>query len=93
MLLSVHSGVVGLVIAPLMLLGGPLIMRAATYTLGTVAALSLTAACAPDKKFLNWGGPLSLCLGGICVASLGKESCFFFILILYTDLKEVHTQN
>lgn len=69
---TVHSGVVGLVIAPLMLLGGPLIMRAATYTLGTVAALSLTAACAPDEKFLNWGGPLSLGLGGICVASLGK---------------------
>jgi len=68
---GVHSGVVGLVIAPLMLLGGPLIMRAATYTLGTVAALSLTAACAPDDKFLNWGGPLSLGLGGICVASLG----------------------
>jgi len=68
---GVHSGVVGLVIAPLMLLGGPLIMRAATYTLGTVAALSLTAACAPDEKFLSWGGPLSLGLGGICVASLG----------------------
>jgi len=68
---GVHSGIVGLVIAPMMLLGGPLVMRAAAYTAGTVAALSLTAACAPDEKFLKWGGPLSLALGGICVASIG----------------------
>lgn len=66
-----HSGVVGLVIAPMMLLGGPLVLRAAAYTAGTVAALSLTAACAPDGKFLTWGGPLSLALGGIFVASIG----------------------
>lgn len=66
-----HSGVVGTVIAPMMLMGGPLVLRAATYTAGTVLALSLTAACAPDGKFLAWGGPLSLALGGICVASIG----------------------
>ena len=71
----VHSGIVGAVIAPLMLLGGPLVLRAATYTAGTVAALSLTAACAPDGKFLTWGGPLSLALGGICVASIGEFCC------------------
>merc|ERR1711965_227068 len=68
----VHAGVVGTVIAPMMLMGGPLVLRAATYTAGTVLALSLTAACAPDGKFLAWGGPLSLALGGICVASLGE---------------------
>lgn len=68
---AAHSGIVGCVIAPLMLLGGPLILRAATYTAGSVAALSLTAACAPDEKFLKWGGPLSLCLGGLCVALIG----------------------
>ncbi len=55
-----------------MLLGGPLVLRAAAYTAGTVAGLSLTAACAPDQKFLTWGGPLALALGGICVASIGK---------------------
>eukprot|EP00794_Sanderia_malayensis_P012326 gene12326-13599_t len=66
-----HSAVIGAVIAPLILLGGPLVMRAAAYTAGTVAGLSLTAACAPDEKFLNWGGPLALALGGICVASIG----------------------
>lgn len=68
---AAHSGVVGMVIAPMMLLGGPLVLRAAAYTAGTVAALSLTAACAPDEKFLTWGGPLSLALGGICVACIG----------------------
>ena len=76
-LFSAHSGIVGLVIAPMMLLGGPLVLRAAAYTAGTVAALSLTAACAPDEKFLTWGGPLSLALGGICVACIG-ELCVLF---------------
>ena len=56
----------------MMLLGGPLVLRAAAYTAGTVAALSLTSACAPDEKFLTWGGPLSLALGGICVACIGE---------------------
>jgi len=63
-----------------MLLGGPLVMRAAVYTAGTVAALSLTAACAPDQKFLNWGGPLSLALGGICVASIGNYYFWYHLL-------------
>lgn len=66
-----HSAVIGAVIAPLMLLGGPLVLRAAAYTAGTIAGLSLTAACAPDQKFLTWGGPLALALGGICVVSIG----------------------
>lgn len=64
---------IGGVIAPLVLLGGPLVLRAAAYTAGTVAGLSLTAACAPDQKFLTWGGPLALALGGICVVSIGKR--------------------
>merc|ERR1712168_320706 len=68
---ATHSGIVGCVIAPMMLLGGPLVLRAAAYTAGTVAALSMTAACAPDEKFLKWGGPLSLCLGGVMVAAIG----------------------
>jgi len=68
---AAHSGIVGCVIAPMMLLGGPLVLRAAAYTAGTVSALTLTAACAPDKKFLTWGGPLSLCLGGVMVACIG----------------------
>jgi len=68
---AVHSGIVGCVIAPMILMGGPMVLQAATYTAGTVAALSITAACAPDDKFLKWGGPLSLCLGGVFVAAIG----------------------
>ena len=55
-----------------MLLGGPLVLRAAAVTGGVVGALSLTAACAPDGKFLTWGGPLAIGLGGICMACLGE---------------------
>ena len=35
-----HSGVVGAVIAPICLLGGPILVRAAWYTAGMVGALS-----------------------------------------------------
>ena len=69
-----HSALIGTLIAPLMLLGGPLVLRAAAVTGGVVGALSLTAACAPDGKFLTWGGPLAIGLGGVCMACLGKCS-------------------
>lgn len=32
----IHSGIMGAVVAPLCLMGGPLIMRAALYTAGVV---------------------------------------------------------
>ena len=67
-----HSALIGTLIAPLMLLGGPLVLRAAAVTGGVVGALSLTAACAPDGKFLTWGGPLAIGLGGVCMACLGR---------------------
>ncbi|XP_067046499.1 growth hormone-inducible transmembrane protein-like [Acropora muricata] len=66
-----HSALIGTLIAPLMLLGGPLVLRAAAITGGVVGALSLTAACAPDGKFLTWGGPLAIGLGGVFMACLG----------------------
>ena len=59
-----------------MLLGGPLVLRAAAVTGGVVGALSLTAACAPDGKFLSWGGPLAIGLGGVCMACLGMWLLF-----------------
>ena len=34
-----HSAVIGAVIAPLMVLGGPLLMRAAAYTAGMVGGM------------------------------------------------------
>lgn len=67
----VHCGVIGLVIAPICLLGPAIITRAAWYTAGMVGGLSTVAACAPSDKFLNWGGPLAMGLGVVFCASLG----------------------
>ena len=47
------------------------------YTAGVVGGLSLTAACAPSGKYLNMSGPLTLGLGVVFVASLGKLSPTF----------------
>lgn len=68
----VHSGVVGAVIAPMTLLGGPLVLRAALYTAGVVGGLSTLAVCAPSDKFLNMGGPLAMGLGVVFVSSIGS---------------------
>jgi len=68
----VHCGVVGLVIAPICLLGPAIITRAAWYTAGMVGGLSTVAACAPSDKFLMWGGPLAMGLGVVFCASLGS---------------------
>uniref|UniRef100_A0A3B1JRT2 Growth hormone inducible transmembrane protein n=1 Tax=Astyanax mexicanus TaxID=7994 RepID=A0A3B1JRT2_ASTMX len=66
-----HAGVMGAVIAPLTLLGGPLMMRAAWYTAGIVGGLSTVAMCAPSEKFLNMGGPLAIGFGVVFASSLG----------------------
>lgn len=70
-LLCVCLGVMGAIIAPLTLLGGPLMMRAAWYTAGIVGGLSTVAMCAPSEKFLNMGGPLAVGLGVVFASSLG----------------------
>ena len=51
---------------------GPVVGRAAMYTAAVVGGLSLTAACAPSEKYLYMAGPLSVGLGVVLVASLGK---------------------
>ncbi|PAA93953.1 hypothetical protein BOX15_Mlig030277g1, partial [Macrostomum lignano] len=66
------SGLMGCFIAPVCVLGGPLVLRAALYTGGIFGGLTAVAACAPDKKFLTWGGPLSIGLGVVFVSSLGS---------------------
>lgn len=66
-----HSGVMGAVVAPLTILGGPLLIRAAWYTAGIVGGLSTVAMCAPSEKFLNMGAPLGVGLGLVFVSSLG----------------------
>lgn len=67
----VHAGVLGAVVAPLCLLGGPLITRAAWYTAGVVGGLSMVAMCAPSEKFLYMGGPLAIGLGIVFASSIG----------------------
>jgi len=66
-----HCAVIGAVIAPICLLGGSILTRAAWYTAGMVGGLSTVAVCAPSDKFLNWGGPLAMGLGVVFCASLG----------------------
>uniref|UniRef100_A0A8C9RQV1 Growth hormone inducible transmembrane protein n=1 Tax=Scleropages formosus TaxID=113540 RepID=A0A8C9RQV1_SCLFO len=67
-----HAGVMGAVVAPLTLLGGPLMLRAAWYTAGIVGGLSTVAMCAPSEKFLNMGGPLAVGFGVVFASSLGS---------------------
>lgn len=63
----------GAVIAPLTLLGGPLMVRAAWYTAGIVGGLSTVAMCAPSEKFLSMGGPLAVGFGVVFASSLGES--------------------
>jgi len=72
MMWLVNCGMLGLVAAPLGALGGAIMIRAGWYTAGIVGGLSTVAMCAPSDKFLTWGGPLGLGLGGVLVASLGS---------------------
>ncbi|KAG8042445.1 hypothetical protein G9C98_005079, partial [Cotesia typhae] len=67
-----HSGVIGAVLAPLSLVGGPVLIRAACYTAGIVAGLSAVAACAPSDEFLKIGGPLGIGLGVVFASSIGS---------------------
>jgi len=71
----IHCGVLGAVLAPMCMLGGPVLARAAWYTAGVVAGLSATAMCAPSEKFLNMAAPLAMGLGVVFTASIGT---FFF---------------
>uniref|UniRef100_A0A2K6NE21 Growth hormone inducible transmembrane protein n=1 Tax=Rhinopithecus roxellana TaxID=61622 RepID=A0A2K6NE21_RHIRO len=67
-----HSGVMGVVVALLTILVGPLLIRAAWYTAGIVGGLSTVAMCAPSEKFLDMGAPLGVGLGFVFVSSLGS---------------------
>jgi len=69
---ALHCGLLGAMICPLALLGGPAVVRAAWYTAGIVGGLSVIAATAPSEKFLNMAGPLSVGLGVVFAASLGS---------------------
>lgn len=65
-----HAAITGAVIAPLYLLGGPIVLRAAWSTAGIVGALSTIAICAPSEKFLGMAGPLAVGLGFVFASSV-----------------------
>merc|ERR1719278_2571756 len=67
---AAHCAVLGAVVAPICLLGGPLLTRAAWYTAGMVGGLSTVALTAPSDKFLYMGGPLAMGFGVIFASSI-----------------------
>ena len=71
-----HAGIIGAMVAPMALLGGPILTRAAWYTAGVIGGLSMVAATAPSQKFLNMGGPLAIGLGVVFASSVGKLRIF-----------------
>lgn len=68
---AAHCAVMGAILAPLAIVGGPILMRAALYSAGIVGGLSTIAATAPSDKFLNMGGMLGIGLGVVFAASIG----------------------
>jgi len=69
---ALHCAVLGAVVAPICLLGGPIMLRAAWYTAGMVGGLSTIAVCAPSDKFLYMGGPLAMGFGVIFASSIAS---------------------
>ena len=66
-----HAALLGAVLAPLSVVGGPILLRAAIYTAGIAGGLSTIAACAPSDKFLTWGGPLAIGMGVVFASNIG----------------------
>lgn len=67
-----HCSLLGMILAPLSMFGGPAIIRAATYTAGIVGGLSAIAVCAPSERFLVTTAPLSIGLGAVVASSIGS---------------------
>ncbi|KAL3985535.1 Inhibitor of apoptosis-promoting Bax1 family protein [Acanthocheilonema viteae] len=66
-----HAGLMGAFIGPICLMGGPLAVRAAWYTVAIVTGLSTIAFTAPSEKFLMMGGALAMALGVVFASSIG----------------------
>lgn len=67
-----HCSLLGMVLAPLSMFGGPAIIKAATYTVGIVGGLSAIAVTAPSERFLVSAAPLSIGLGAVVASSIGS---------------------
>ena len=57
----------------IMSLWGPPFMRLVIMWTGAALGLSTIGICAPDKTFLNTGGPLGMALGVLFGGSLGNK--------------------
>lgn len=67
-----HCSLLGMILAPLSMFGGPALIRAATYTAGIVGGLSAIAVCAPSERFLVSSAPISIALGAVVASSIGS---------------------
>ncbi|CAL8073671.1 unnamed protein product [Orchesella dallaii] len=63
-----HAAAVGLVAAPLYLLGGQSIVRAAFITAGLCGGLHGVAYIAPNDAFLSWGTPITYAMNAVLLA-------------------------
>ncbi|KAK6017113.1 hypothetical protein OSTOST_17398 [Ostertagia ostertagi] len=68
-----HCGAMGAVLAPLVYMGGPVLMRAWVHC--CIVGDLLQRITAPSEKFLMMSGPLAMGLGVVFVANIGT---FFF---------------
>eukprot|EP01096_Ripella_sp_DP13-Kostka_P016491 TRINITY_DN804_c0_g1_i1.p1 TRINITY_DN804_c0_g1~~TRINITY_DN804_c0_g1_i1.p1 ORF type:complete len:316 (-),score=174.80 TRINITY_DN804_c0_g1_i1:109-1056(-) len=66
---------IGASLSPIVVVGGPLLLKAAAATACIVGSLSAVAAADPTESFLNMAGPLTIGLGVVIASSLG--SIFF----------------
>lgn len=69
---SLFVGAQGLTLAPIGMLGGPLVLHAASATGLMVGSLATVAAVSPSDAFLGLAGPLTIGLGVVLGASLGR---------------------
>lgn len=67
---GLFNACMGLSLAPVAYMGGPIVLKAALYTGALVGSLALVAANSPSEKFLYMGAPLAMGLGVVAIASI-----------------------
>ena len=71
-LYGLFTGTMGVFIAPIGFVGGPIVMHAALCTTGLMGALGIVAATTPYERLSSWEGPAALGLGLVAGASLAS---------------------
>lgn len=66
---AVFNAAMGLSLSPLVFIQKSILAQAAFITLGIGSLLTFTAYMAPDKRFLEWEGPLMAALSCLSIAS------------------------